>query len=167
MTRSARRILALLIALGVFALDRWTKSMVESRISSIDSVNVIPGLLNIVHSENGGVAFGLLSENLSDTRTLALIGLSTLAVLLLAVLLWRIEQLDGRSAAGLALILGGALGNVYDRINAGTVTDFIDFYMQSYHWYTFNLADTAICAGAGFLVLGMLFPARKQQEDGI
>ena len=56
----------------------------------------------------------------------------------------------------MALVFGGALGNVYDRLHAGTVTDFLDFYVGTYHWYTFNLADTAICVGAGLLILSML-----------
>jgi signal peptidase II len=167
MTKTGRRILALLIALGVFGADRWSKSMVEANINTIDSLIVIPGLFSIIHSKNPGVAFGLFSENANQSRTIALAALSVLAVILLAVLLWRIEHLDGRSTTGLALILGGALGNVYDRVNAGTVTDFLDFYVQSYHWYTFNLADTAICTGAGLLVLSMLFPERKAQEKRI
>lgn len=157
----------MLIALGVFAVDRWSKSMVELNLSTVDSVTVIPGLFNVIHSENSGVAFGLLSENVSQSRTLMLIGLSVVAVLLLAALLWRIDHLDGRSATGLALILGGALGNVYDRFTAGTVTDFLDFYVQNYHWYTFNFADTAICIGAGLLILGMLFPVRRPEEKRI
>jgi len=161
---SARRILALLMALGVFAVDRWSKSMVEANVNRTESVTVIPGLFNIIHSENSGVAFGLFSENGNQARTITLVVLSLLAVILLAVLLWRIEQLDGRSATGLALILGGALGNVNDRVGAGVVTDFLDFYVQDYHWYTFNLADAAICTGAGLLILSMLFPNRPPQE---
>src|SRR4051812_5184085 len=94
MTKSGRRIVALLIALGVFAADRWSKSMVESGVSTVDTVTVIPGMFNIIHSENAGVAFGMFSESVSQSRTLALVGLSGIAVLLLTVLLWRIEQLD-------------------------------------------------------------------------
>lgn len=165
MPKSARRIGALFIALGVFAADRWSKSLVEAGVSTSQSVTVIPGLFDIIHSKNAGVAFGLLSENASHFRTLALAGLSVLAVILLAALLWRIEQLDGRSSTGLSLILGGALGNVYDRVNAGVVTDFLDFYVQNYHWYTFNLADAAICTGAGLLMLSMLFPHRHTQKS--
>lgn len=154
--------LALLLALGVFGLDRWTKALVQATLNSLGTISVIPGLFNIIHSENAGVAFGLLSENTSEARTMLLAGLSALAVILLGLLLWRIEQLDGRSSTGLALILGGALGNVYDRLSAGTVTDFLDFYVQDYHWYTFNLADSAICIGAALLVLSTLFPKRRQ-----
>lgn len=167
MTKMSRRIVALVIALGVFAADRWSKSIVDSNITTIDTVTVIPGLFNIIHSENAGVAFGMFSDNVNQPRTMALVGLSVLAVALLAALLWRIDHLDRRSSAGLALILGGALGNVYDRVSSGTVTDFLDFYVRNYHWYTFNLADTAICTGAGLLVLSMLFPHPGLREKRI
>ena len=77
-------------------------------------------------------------------------------MLLLAGLLWRIDQLDTPSASGLALIFGGAMGNVFDRVRAGPVTDFLISCSGSYHWYTFNLADASICTGAGLLLLSML-----------
>ena len=70
-------------------------------------------------------------------------------------MLWRIDRLDTPSAIGLALIFGGAMGNVFDRVRAGSVTDFLDFYTGSYHWYTFNVADASICTGAGLLILSM------------
>ena len=79
-----------------------------------------------------------------------------LAIVILAVLLTRIRRWDRPTGLGVALVFGGALGNVYDRLHAGTVTDFLDFYIGTYHWYTFNLADTAICIGAGLLILSML-----------
>ena len=70
-----------------------------------------------------------------------------------------------QTATGLALIFGGAIGNVYDRVRVGAVTDFLDFYAGSYHWYTFNLADSAICVGAGLLILSMLSSNRKKEAD--
>ena len=75
-------------------------------------------------------------------------------------MLWRIDRLDTPSATGLSLIFGGAMGNVYDRIHAGRVTDFLDFAFGTYHWYTFNLADASICTGAGLLILSMFFVQR-------
>jgi signal peptidase II len=95
-------------------------------------------------------------------RTLILVVVSLVAVLILAAMLWRIEKQDRYTAAGLSLIFGGALGNVYDRAHAGTVTDFLDFHAGAYHWYVFNLADSAICVGAGLLILSMLFTHRKE-----
>ncbi len=156
-----RRIIVFLIALSVFATDRWSKWVVETQFSAYDSTTVIPGFFNIVRSENPGVAFGILSESPTHSRTLLLAGLSVLAVLLLAAMLWRIDRLDTPSAAGLALIFGGAMGNVFDRIHAGRVTDFLDFYFGTYHWYTFNLADASICTGAGLLILGMFLAQHR------
>jgi signal peptidase II len=158
-----RRIVAFVIALGVFSLDRWSKWIIETQFSAYDSKTVIPGFFNIVRSQNPGVAFGMFAENSSQSRTPILIGLSVLAVLLLAGMLWRIERLDTASAIGLALIFGGAMGNVYDRVRVGSVTDFLDFYAGSHHWYTFNLADAAICTGAGLLILSM-FQSNDRRE---
>ncbi len=161
MSDAIRRIVAFLIALGVFGLDRWTKWMIVTQFGAYDTKTVIPGLFNIVRSQNPGVAFGMFAENSSRSRTPILIGLSILAVLLLAGMLWRIERLDTASATGLALIFGGAMGNVFDRVRLGSVTDFLDFYHGSYHWYTFNLADASICTGAGLLILSMLRSRRR------
>jgi signal peptidase II len=163
MTDGVRRIVAFLIALGVFSLDRWTKWMIETQFSAYDTKTVIPGFFNIVRSQNPGVAFGMFAENSSQSRTPILIGLSIVAVLLLAGMLWRIDRLDTPSAAALALIFGGAVGNVFDRVRVGSVTDFLDFYTGSYHWYTFNLADASICTGAGLLILSM-FRSRRHGE---
>jgi len=146
-----RRITALVIAVIVFVVDRASKSMVESRLSAYDSKTVIPGFFNIVRSDNTGVAFGMFAS----AHNLVLVGVSLAAVLLLAIMLWRIDRLDVLSANGLALIFGGALGNVYDRVEFGRVTDFLDFYAGTYHWYTFNIADASIFSGACLLLLSM------------
>jgi signal peptidase II len=148
--------IALIVSLTVFALDRWTKHMVETTLSFSDTRRVIPHFFDIVRSQNPGVAFGLFAESNLKFRTAILIGFSVLAILILGVLLTRIRRWDRATGFGVALIFGGALGNVYDRINAGTVTDFLDFYIGTHHWFTFNLADTAICVGAGLLILSML-----------
>jgi len=156
---NSRKVTVFLIALGVFALDRWSKSVVESTLGPFDTKTIIPGLLNVVSSQNPGVAFGMFSESASQYRKLLLIAFSLVAVAVLAVLLWRADHTDRRAAIGLALIFGGAIGNVFDRIRTGTVTDFLDLYVGQVHWYTFNLADTAICTGAGLLLLSMWKPS--------
>jgi len=160
-----RRLTALVIAMGVFALDRWSKWLVNNSFTAFDIKTVIPGFFNIVNSENPGVAFGIFAENTSHSRTLLLVGLSVVAILILAGMLWKIDRQDNLTATGLALIFGGAIGNVYDRVRVGAVTDFLDFYAGSYHWYTFNLADSAICVGAGLLILSMLSSNRKKEAD--
>jgi signal peptidase II len=150
-----RRLTVFLIALTVFGLDRWSKYLVETNVGPFDTKVIVPGLLNIVSSRNAGVAFGILSESASAYRTSVLVAVSLLAIGVLAALLWRVERTDLRSALGLACIFGGALGNVFDRVRSGSVTDFLDFYVGQTHWYVFNLADTAICIGAGLLLLSM------------
>jgi len=157
-----RRVIALLIAAGVFGLDRWSKFEIERSLTAVDTRPVIPGFFNLVRSENPGVAFGIFAESASHSRTPMLVGMSSVAILVLAFMLWKIDRQDNLTAIGLSLIFGGALGNVYDRIHSGVVTDFLDFYAGSYHWYTFNLADTSICIGAGLLILSMLFTSKKE-----
>src|SRR6185312_2488897 len=103
MTDANRRIVAFLIALGVFSLDRWTKWLIETQFNTYDTKTVIPGFFNIIRSENPGVAFGMFADSVSHSRTPILIGLSIVAVLLLAGMLWRIDRLDTPSAAVLAL----------------------------------------------------------------
>jgi signal peptidase II len=145
----------LAIASAVFALDRWTKWLVETNFSQFDTKVVIPGLFSIVRSENPGIAFGLFSESTSQYRTGTLVAFSLVAVAILAGMLWRVDRLDRLTAVGLALIFGGALGNVFDRVRTGAVTDFLDFYAGNVHWYTFNIADSAVCVGAGLLLISM------------
>jgi signal peptidase II len=141
------------LAFAVLAADQATKYAVE-RLTAIGSTRVlVPGFLNLVHTTNPGVAFGLLAD--SPVRWLApvLIIFSMSVIVLLSWLL-----VTGRGGGflgqwGLALILGGAAGNVLDRVMRRSVTDFIDFYVGSHHWYTFNLADSAIVVGAALILL--------------
>jgi signal peptidase II len=149
------RIAAASIALGVFAADRCSKWLIESTFGPNTIKPVIPGFFNLVRSENTGVAFGMFAGDSGGSHTAALVLLSVIAILILAGMLWKIDRMDRISAIALSLIFGGALGNVFDRVRAGAVTDFLDFYVRSYHWYIFNLADSAICVGAGLLLLSM------------
>jgi signal peptidase II len=155
---------ASLIAILVFALDRWSKYLVETRIAPYESRVVIPGFFDIVHSRNTGVAFGIFANAASPYRGALLIAFSLGALLLLGWLLWRNRHVDQYSSVAIALIFGGAAGNVFDRLRLGSVTDFLDFYAGSYHWYTFNLADTAISVGAGLLLLGMLRRSARAEK---
>jgi signal peptidase II len=150
------RILTLAIGVSVVALDRWSKWLIETRLHVYDTVTVIPGFFNLVRSENPGVAFGMLADGASSGRTAILVAMSLAAIAVLAVMLWKIGHQDRWTTIGISLIFGGAIGNVYDRIIAGKVTDFLDFYAGNWHWYTFNLADSAICIGAGLLALSSL-----------
>jgi signal peptidase II len=151
------------IAISVFGLDRWSKWLVETNLGFDSVKTVIPGFFNIIRSENTGVAFSMFAEGGGRWHTIGLVTLSLAAILVLAFMLWKIERLDRISAVALSLIFGGAIGNVWDRVYAGAVTDFLDFYFGTYHWYTFNVADSAICTGAGLLMLSM-FLTRNHEE---
>lgn len=153
MTRVVPRIRWIWFVLAVLAVDQLSKFAVE-RYTALGSLRVvIPGYFNLVHTNNPGVAFGLLADSESPWMTSLLIAFSTAVMVFLVWLL-----VTGRAGArlgqtGMALILGGAAGNVMDRLLRRSVTDFIDFHLRSHHWYTFNVADSAIVIGAGMVLL--------------
>ena len=155
--KSLSRILSGLIAVVVFVSDQATKAMVESSIPEHSVVPIFPGLFNLTHTRNAGAAFGLFSDSPAPWKTALLVAVS--GALLLAVLgiVWRSRHLQWETSVGLALISGGALSNLFDRIRFGRVVDFLDVYFRTYHWWTFNLADSAIVVGAGFLVFQVIF----------
>jgi signal peptidase II len=155
---SASRWPWMLAALALFALvvDQSTKYAVWKFTAPGSEHVIIPGILNVVHTSNPGVAFGLLADSENPWRAPLLIVFSIAVICLIA---WML--LSGRAGGrlgelGMALILGGAAGNVLDRILRHSVTDFIDFYLGSHHWYTFNMADSAIVLGAALVILELL-----------
>lgn len=148
-------------AAAVFALDRLTKWLIESHVSFLDTFQVIPGFFDIVHAQNRGIAFSLFSDSPAEWRTLLLPLFALAAVIVMAGILWRAERLDRLSLAGFTLILGGAAGNLFDRLLWGRVTDFLDVYVGDYHWPTFNVADSAVVIGSGLLLLELLRPKRQ------
>ncbi len=146
------------ISFVIFTLDRVTKWIIQSRFSAFDTVPVIPGFFDIIHAENRGAAFSMFADSSSPFRTIILIGVSAVAIGVVAAMLWNASKLDRATAFGLSLIFGGALGNVVDRIVRGAVTDFLDFYIGSLHWPAFNVADSAIVVGSGLLLLDLVRP---------
>jgi signal peptidase II len=153
-------------AIAVFALDRLTKWLIETHVSFTDTYRVLPGFFDIVHSQNRGVAFGLFNDGASNWSTGLLSLFALAAVLVIAALLWnggRPHHLQQArlSQAGLSLILGGAAGNLVDRIVWGRVTDFLELYVGDYHWPTFNVADSAIVIGSGLLLIDLLRTKRQ------
>jgi signal peptidase II len=144
----------LALALAILIADRASKLWVLKHVTAWDIWPIIPGFMNIIHAENPGMAFSLLSTASESTRAFVLIGLATVVLSVVAVMLWRSTGTAERWA--LALVLGGAVGNLWDRIARGTVTDFVDVYYGDWHWATFNVADSAITVGALLLALQML-----------
>ncbi len=153
------RLTPFLFSIGVFVLDRLTKHSIRSGVSLWENITVVPGFFYIVHAENRGAAFGFLSDSANPLRTFFLIGLSAVVMLFICGLLWnpvRAGLGNGwLSRCGLAFVLGGAAGNLYDRAIRGTVTDFLEFYFGSYVFPAFNVADSAITIGAGLLLIEM------------
>lgn len=155
----------MLTASVIFILDRLTKIWIEGHVRLYDNFNVIPGFFDIVHTKNRGAAFGMFAESEHPLRTAVLIGVSVLVLGFVAFALLRPGKAGFNAStltlAGLSLVLGGALGNIYDRIVFGQVTDFLEFYSGEYRFAAFNVADSAITVGAALLILDMWF-SRKQ-----
>lgn len=144
----------LLLSFGILVLDQWTKWLIESHLSNHASLEIIPGLLNLTHVRNTGVAFGFFATRGNATGTLILTLLGLAALVFVAYYFWIVPRADRMLLTALALVIGGAIGNLLDRMMTGAVTDFVDFYYGSYHWHTFNVADTAISIGIGLMLLG-------------
>jgi len=155
--RNISRVIYAAIALLVFVGDQATKAIVESSIPERQIIPVIPGFFNITHVKNEGAAFGLFADSPAPWKTALLVVISAALLATVVGVVWKTRRLQWEAGVGLSLILGGALSNLVDRIRMGRVVDFLDFYIRSFHWYTFNLADSAIVAGAGFLILQVLF----------
>ena len=143
----------LLLALAVLALDQWTKWLIETHLTEQNSHEVLPGLLHISHVRNTGVAFGLFADSGSagGRWVLALFGLVALGLII--ALFHRTPSKERSLLVALALVLGGAVGNLLDRIWSGAVTDFIAVYIGSYRWPDFNVADSAISIGLVLILL--------------
>ncbi|MGA3316178.1 MAG: signal peptidase II [Candidatus Korobacteraceae bacterium] len=146
-----------LIAAAVLLLDRLAKWSVASNIPLHDSVTVIPGCFHLTHVENTGAAFGLFAESTAQWKIGALVSFSVIALMVVSALLWKHSHALSTTTIGLSLILGGATGNLWDRMLTGHVVDFLDFYVGSYHWPAFNVADSAIVIGAILLVSEIVF----------
>jgi signal peptidase II len=153
------------LSFAVLAADQATKLIVERATESGWSHAVIPGLLDLVHTRNRGIAFGMLADSNLPAMQYLLILFSLSAAGIMAWLLLSGRAGGQRSHVGLALILGGAVGNVLDRVLQGSVVDFILVYYQSFHWPAFNLADSAIVIGAGLVLLDLL--AGHHQMEGV
>lgn len=153
----------IIIAALVVLIDRMTKWLIAEKITLHDSVDVIPGLFRLTHVQNKGAAFGLFSESPSEFKVAMLILFSVAALAVVSALLWKNGNAMNATAIALSLVFGGALGNLWDRVAAGRVIDFLDFYLGSHHWPAFNVADSAIVVGA-LLLLSEIFLAPQEEK---
>ena len=153
-----------LISVGVVLVDRLAKWVVERNIVLHDTINVIPGFFRFTHVQNRGAAFGLFAESPSEWKAAVLVLFSLVALVVVSALLWKNSHAMSSTGIGLALILGGAVGNLWDRLLSGHVVDFLDFYLGGYHWPAFNIADSAIVIGAFLLVSEILFSKAPAEQ---
>ena len=154
-----------LISFFVIALDRVTKWAIARRLSLHDSIQVIPGFFRIIHAENPGAAFGIFADSPSHWKIGMLIGFSIIAMVIVSALLWKNSHTMTSTGVGLALILGGAVGNLWDRLVSHQVVDFLLFYVGPHQWPAFNVADSAIVVGAGLLVFEIMFTKSPSQQS--
>ena len=161
---------ALMIAGALFAADRASKLWIESHLTLYDSFAIVPGIFNIVHTQNPGAAFGLFAGASPAVRFLVLIVASLAMMGVLGQMLWQAtERVSSASATlrlALTLVLGGAIGNLYDRLRFDRVTDFLQVFLGTYEWPSFNVADSAICVGATLLAIDFLW-GRRPQPAGV
>ncbi len=155
----------LAIAGGVFMIDQVTKAWATKSLHFGGERSVIAGLLNFTYAQNPGVAFSMLDDH-GDAGRWGLSAVAFIAAALVLYFFWRTPRADDRILGSLALLLAGIVGNVTDRIRLGFVVDFIDVQFGNWHYPTFNVADAAICLGAGLLMLDLVLSKRRKGVEG-
>jgi len=151
------RVRSAIIIFLVVMLDRVSKLFIRSSYAEWDVTVVIPRIFNIVHAENRGAAFSMMASAPPIVRAVLLIGVSLVVMTIIGVMLWRLPKNSGAlMSTSLALVFGGAFGNLWDRVFRGSVTDFLQVFIGSYEFPAFNVADSAITIGAAFLVIDLL-----------
>jgi len=141
----------------VVVFDQVAKAIILNRLSLYSSVSVIPGLFNLTHIQNPGGAFGFLAQQPSSLRSIIFLTGSLLAIGLVFYLYKNTPKTSPLLATGISLILGGAVGNLIDRVRFGKVVDFLDFYLAGFHWPAFNVADSAVSVGIAIYLFHLLF----------
>ena len=151
-----RRLVEFVLPMLIVAFDQATKAKVRAAVPVHDSVTVIPGFLDITHALNSGAAFGILNGADFPFKTVIIAVIATAALIGVGVYAASLSHHQLVARIGLALIIGGAAGNLIDRVLTGSVVDFVDVYWRTYHFWAFNVADAAISVGVTMLILDML-----------
>lgn len=163
----SRKLFILVTLAGpIVFLDQLTKFFVVRFFHLHESMVVVEGFFSLTYIRNPGAAFGLFAGQSGGFRTLFFFGVSLLALLLLTYFLVKVPKNDSISLIAISLLFSGAVGNLSDRIRLGEVVDFLDFYVGSYHWPAFNVADSAITIGVSLLLFDTLFQRKVQTEMG-
>ncbi len=162
---SHRYALLLLVGGGIVALDQATKLWVDSTMALYETRPVIGGIFDLHYIRNPGAAFGFLSRSDAAYRIPFFLGVSTIAIGIILYLFHKLEESDVMVPLALSMVLGGAVGNLLDRIRIGSVIDFIYFHYKAFHWPAFNVADIAITVGVFLLILQMFFLDKQRSGD--
>ncbi|MDZ7760459.1 MAG: signal peptidase II [Desulfovermiculus sp.] len=155
----------LILAAAIILLDQISKALVRTYLPAWSAQPVIPGFFNLVHVQNRGAAFGFLSQSQGMWQPVFFIIITIAAVAIIFSLMRTGRRQDQGFQLSLGAILGGAVGNLLDRIRLGTVTDFIDLYIGRLHWPAFNVADTAISLGAFILLIAVYRKGRHASSS--
>ncbi len=146
----------LAVSLAVLFLDQWTKGIITRTMEVHQSKTVVADVFDLTYVRNSGAAFGLFASVDSAIKAVVLNSVAVIVFLIVSAYALRSSHKSVRLQVGLALILGGAVGNLLDRVRFGYVVDFLDFSVSGHHWPAFNVADSAICIGVAVLFLDML-----------
>ena len=148
----------LTIIAGILVIaDQITKAIVLSKMALYQSISVIPGFFSLTHIHNPGGAFGFLAQQNASVRIGVFLFASSLAIVLILLFYRQIPKTHPFLSAGLALVFGGAIGNLIDRLRFGKVVDFLDFYVGKLHWPAFNVADSGITVGVAIFLVHIVF----------
>ena len=161
------RQLQLLIAGAIVILDQVVKLLVRSRLELYESVAIIPGVLSLTRVHNTGAAFGLMNTVEFPSKTLVVALIATAALSGLALYAATLDPVQRLSRLGLAFIIGGAAGNLIDRIAYGYVLDFVDAYYGDWHFWAFNVADAAITVGVALMILDIIGVGRHRVSRAV
>jgi len=159
-------LILIVVFCGVFFFDQITKSYVHRTLYEFQSVEIIKDFFHITYVRNTGAAFGLLAGPAHPLRTTLFVVISGVAIGVILLIYRKIEDDDTLHALAFSFLLGGAVGNLVDRVWMGQVIDFLDFHWYDHHWPAFNFADSAICGGIGLILLNMLMGSRRTSPRG-
>jgi len=161
-----RDIIPLGIAALVVIIDQLTKLWIMANFGLHEQQNVIPGFFDLVYVTNTGAAFGFLAGSKSWLRQVFFVGVVIVALVVIVYAYGHLKKQSKIFVYSLGLIGGGAVGNLIDRLRFGSVVDFLDFYLGSYHWPAFNAADSAITVGVGLFLLGTVLQHFEERKRG-
>lgn len=153
---ACRRFAEIWIAALVVLLDQVTKAVVRQRFALHDSIEVVPGFFNLTRVHNTGAAFGMLNEADFPFKPVVLVLVASAALAGVALYAAMLPPAQWLARIGLAFVLGGAAGNLIDRLTLSYVVDFFDFYWRGWHFWAFNVADASISVGVGLMILDLL-----------